>query len=160
MGIKLCTAKYILSLFRKEGKIYRKKGENFSFLRNADFVVEERDPKNIVYMPYPLYIFCFCSPEQMSINLGHLQQIWFPTPFVIFLITPIIYNSVLSNSLVFFFLFKNFLSCIFAGFGLSKILNPTVRFFSYPAIVFKSSYQLFYRILFLYPEKSVHIYKK
>lgn len=30
IGIKLCTAKYILSLYRKEGKIYRKKGGSFS----------------------------------------------------------------------------------------------------------------------------------
>jgi hypothetical protein len=75
IGIKLCTAKYILSLFRKEGKIYRKKGESIFTLQNSNFVAKDSGPGNVVYVPYPLYIFCFCSQEQMPINLGHLQQI-------------------------------------------------------------------------------------
>ena len=34
IGIKLCTAKYILYLYRKHGKIYRKKGEFPAVLKN------------------------------------------------------------------------------------------------------------------------------
>lgn len=75
LGIKLCTAKHILYLYRKEGKIYRKKGGNFSAVKNADDVVDDREPGNVIYVPYPFYIFCFCSGEQMPINLEHFKQI-------------------------------------------------------------------------------------
>ena len=40
IGIKLCTAKYILYLFRKYGKIYRKKGGNYP--KGVGDVVEDR----------------------------------------------------------------------------------------------------------------------
>ena len=73
IGIKLCTAKHILYLYRKEGKIYRKKGEI------ADQIVEESEEKvsplnNLVYVPIPLYVLCYYSPEMVPINLDPIQQ--------------------------------------------------------------------------------------
>jgi hypothetical protein len=60
MGIKLCTAKYILALFRKKGKIYRKSGKSIVSEDSSDKYNEA--PKTI-YVPYPLFIFCLYSPQ-------------------------------------------------------------------------------------------------
>jgi len=75
LGIKVCTAKYILYLFRKQGKIYRKKGEGSPSFRETLFA-EERKLGNVVYIPYPVpvYLFCWCPQDQMPINLVHYQS--------------------------------------------------------------------------------------
>lgn len=72
IGIKLCTAKYILYLYRKYGKIYKKKGD-----LNPSFNSPRSEPiePNIMYVPYPVYIFCYYPAGQMPINLAHSQQL-------------------------------------------------------------------------------------
>jgi hypothetical protein len=68
LGIKLCTAKYILYLYRKEGKIYKKKADAIPSTLTEP---SSNESPNYVYVPFPVYILWNYPTEQqqMPINL-------------------------------------------------------------------------------------------
>lgn len=74
LGIKFSTAKYILYLYRKMGKIYKKREEGSVTSKETEYK-EDIGLGDVIYVPIPMpvYLFCWCSPEQMSINLDHYQ---------------------------------------------------------------------------------------
>lgn len=59
LGIKLCTAKYILYKFRKRGQVSRRnRGQNYeSPLKSSNEGMEEEKIR-YVFVPYPVYIYC------------------------------------------------------------------------------------------------------
>lgn len=58
------------------GKIYKKREEGYVPFQGAEDN-EDRRPENVVYVPIPIpvYLFCWCPPEQMSINLDFCQPV-------------------------------------------------------------------------------------
>lgn len=64
-GIKLCTAKYIYYNFKRKGKLYEK-NRGIQTFRTQEKLgnMENVEQDNIVYVPYPVYVFCCYNTEQ------------------------------------------------------------------------------------------------
>ena len=72
LGLKVCTAKHILYLYRKKGKIYRKKSEKITPVEEDEPI--ETSQTNFVYVPVPVYVLMYTQPDLVPINLVLNQQ--------------------------------------------------------------------------------------
>ena len=65
LGIKLCTAKYILYLYRRKGKISQRRKAEMSNPLASDTKSSNKNGEEqsiqYIYVPYPVYIYCYPS---------------------------------------------------------------------------------------------------
>lgn len=76
LGIKLCTAKYILYQYRKRGKISRKKRNYCLYPLKSSNEVQPETNIQYVFVPYPVYVFCPPLENEATFNLDCKTEWW------------------------------------------------------------------------------------